>query len=302
MEYALPIRVRWDVDFRGTAGRTKRIARRIREAGPLLVELRIEGRKGLSDLTAILSELSAGRPRIAVTMGLFPGASDAVRWAYPVDLVWDVGRDAGFGSRLPADARALSFGLDEETIPLLSEVLGEFVECGAEEIHLPNLNAVRSLAERGHVPIVRPEQVLAAAETIAGMASSLDGRRFVVHDYFLWKAIGKVNPLAAGPRVEFSGCQAGSALAYVDWEGNVYPCDALPIRLGTVEESPFERIWRLPARVRLLASLRSMPSSCGPCGESGECFSGCRGLTYLSTGSFDHPDPGCTRRTEKPGA
>lgn len=302
MEYALPIRVRWDVDFRGTAGRTKRIARRIREAGPLMVELRIEGERGLSDLTAIVSELSAGNARIAVTMGLIPGASAAVRWAYPVDLIWDVGRIAGFGPRLPEAARALSFSLEEETIPLLPEVLNEFGECGAEELHLPNLNAVRSLAERGHVPIVRPDQVLAAAEAIAGGASSLDGRRFVVHDYFLWKALGEVFPRAAGPRVEFSGCQAGSALAYVDWDGNVYPCDALPIRLGNIEETSFERIWRLPARERLLASIRSTPSACGPCGELGECFSGCRGLTYLSSGSFDRPDPGCPRRTEEPGA
>jgi GeoRSP system SPASM domain protein len=298
VEYTLPIRVRWDVDFRGSAGRTKRIARRIRDASPLFVELRIEGERGLSDLAAIVAEMQAVNPRMAVTMGLFTGAALAVRWAYPVDLIWDAGRDAFFRLRLPEGAGAVSFILDEDTVSLLPDVLREFGECAARELHLPNVNAVRSLASLGHVPIPRQEQIRAAVEAVGRERPDLSGRRIVVHDFFLWKALRGAFPETTGARTEFSGCQAGSALAYVDWDGNVYPCDALPIRLGNLEESPFERIWGSSARENLLTSIRSIPPSCGGCDEFDGCLSGCRGLSYMNSGAFDRPDPGCSRPEE----
>lgn len=52
MEYPLPTRVRWEVDFRGRIGRPKRIARQIQEVAPEFVELKIEGDKGISELSA----------------------------------------------------------------------------------------------------------------------------------------------------------------------------------------------------------------------------------------------------------
>src|SRR3990170_3232954 len=70
-----------------------------------------------------------------------------------------------------------------------------------------------------------------------------------------------------GDRVEFSGCQAGTALAYVDWEGNLYPCDSLPIRLGSIEERTLEEVWNSPLRGRVADTVRSTPWACDGCAE-----------------------------------
>jgi hypothetical protein len=153
MEFSLPIRVRWDVDFRERSGRVKRLARRIAEASPLFVELHISGGRGLSELSGILAELQKAEPRVSVHLGLFPGSANVVRNGYPVDFVWDVGAAAGFLPGLPAGATAISFVPDADTAEELPEVLAEFAESGLAEIHLPNVNAVRSLASRGNVPV-----------------------------------------------------------------------------------------------------------------------------------------------------
>ncbi|MBI5419431.1 MAG: SPASM domain-containing protein [Deltaproteobacteria bacterium] len=293
MDYSVPIRVRWDVDFRGRAGRTKRIARQISEATPLAVELRIEGKRGLSEFPAIYTEIHKCNPRIEATVRLFPEAASVARRGYSVDFVWEVGHRELFRRVLPPGADAISFTSDEGSLAHLPDVLEEFAESEARALHLPNVNAIRALAEVGYVPIPRPGQLKEAAERISLLGVSLEGKKLVVHDYFLWKLLRAVFPNETGDRVEFSGCQAASALAHVDWDGNVYPCDSLPIRLGNLQETTFEKIWRSPARQQVLSAIRSLPPSCEPCDQLEECRSGCRGLACLASGRMSEPDPSC---------
>jgi GeoRSP system SPASM domain protein len=160
-------------------------------------------------------------------------------------------------------------------------------------MHLPNINAVRAIALKGHIPVPRPDQMRQASEAISRSGLSLTGKRLIVHDYFLWKIMKGVSPEAVGDRLEFSGCQAGTALVHVDWEGNVYPCDSLPIRLGNLLETPFERIWAAAARQRVAEAIKATPGDCEKCGVYSGCFGGCRGLGYLSSESFDTKDPSC---------
>lgn len=289
----MPVRVRWDVDFRGRPGRTKRIARQIREIAPLFVELRIEGEKGVSELSAIFTEIHKSTPKVAATIGLFPGSAAVSRRGYPIDFIWAVSAGSPFAGLLPGSARAISFTPDEDTIGALPRVLEEFAGSRALELHLPNVNAVRSLADKGHVPVPRPEQLREVARTFSKAGICLAGRKLSIHDHFLWEALRKAYPEAVGTRVEFSGCQAGSALVHVDWEGNVYPCDSLPIRLGNLIETPFAHIWRSPARQHVSAAIKEMPASCGTCGAYGGCLGGCRGLAYLASKSLDSRDPSC---------
>lgn len=293
MELSMPIRIRWDIDHRGRRGRAKRIARAIREAAPLQVELRIHGPRGLSDLSAVVAEIHAANARIEATIGLFPEAVAATRWGYPVDFVWAVEGPGAFGSRLPEGARAVSFTPDEDTIDDLPEVLTEFAGSRAAVLHLPNVNAVRAAALKGHVSLPGPERIRKAVREIASRGPMPGGKSLVVHDYFLWRGLREAFPASVGERVEYSGCQAGSALAYVDWEGNVYPCDSLPIRLGSLIETPLEEIWRSPSRSRILSSIRALPGACGGCPSSVVCLGGCRGLAYVASESFDAADPGC---------
>jgi GeoRSP system SPASM domain protein len=138
-----------------------------------------------------------------------------------------------------------------------------------------------------------------AAERIPALNISLGGKKLVVHDFFLWRILRDSFPNETGERVEFSGCQAGSALAHVDWEGNVYPCDSLPVRLGNLQETPFAEIWRSPMRRQVLAAIRSLPAPCGSCDSLKGCLSGCRGLAYLASGTLESADPCCTVETPR---
>jgi radical SAM protein with 4Fe4S-binding SPASM domain len=293
MEFSLPIRVRWDVDFKERSGRVKRIARKIAEASPLFVEVHISGKRGLSELSGILAELQKAAPRVSVHLGLFPGSGKVLRNGYPVEFVWDVGGTAGFLPKLPVGAATISFVPDADTLEELPDVLAEFADSGLAVLHLPNVNAVRSLAARGHVPVPGIGRLREAAGSIASMGISLGGKRLVVHDFFLWKTLSEAFPGSTGDRLEFSGCQAGTALACIDWEGSVYPCDSLPIRLGSLDESSLEEVWASPARERVVAAIRSTPGACDGCGEYRGCHGGCRGMAFLSSGTLDAPDPAC---------
>src|SRR5512139_1276718 len=179
MEFSLPIRVRWDVDFRGRSGREKRIARKIAEASPLFVELHISGNRGLSELSGILAELQKAGPGVSVHLGLFPGSEKALRNGYPVEFVWDVGPAAGFLPKLPESASAVSFVPDADTLEELPEVLSEFADSRLSVLHLPNVNAVRSLAARGNVPVPDIGRLRESAGAISSMGLSLEGKRLV---------------------------------------------------------------------------------------------------------------------------
>ncbi len=289
----MPARVRFDVDFEGRVGRPKRIARQIREIAPLSVDLRIEGERGMAELPAVFSEINKCGAKVGVTAGLSLRTRAAVRWGYPFELAWDVGAGGPFRDLLPEGAGTIAFTPDADTIGALPAVLAEFAGSPARELRLGNVNAVRAVAAKGHVPVPAARQVREACDEIARAPVDLAGRVLVVHDYFLWKALRARFPEAAGERVEFAGCQAGSSLAHVDWDGNVYPCASLPIRLGNLLETPFERIWSAPARVNLFAVIRGTPAACGGCAAYGGCLGGCRGMAYLSSGSFDSGDPSC---------
>lgn len=293
LEFALPVRVRWDVDFRGVAVRTKRIARCIREAGPLAVELRIEGARGRGALGAVVSEIHKGNPRIDVGIRLFPEAADLLRWGYPVRFVWEVTGDGPFSAAVPDGAAAMSFCPDEESVGVLPQLLDDFASSPVPELHLTNVNAIRSLAARGHVPVPTADRIRSAADEVSRLGLSLEGKRLVVHDFFLWRSLKERFPEAVGERVEFSGCQAATSLAYADWEGNVYPCDSLPVRLGNLLETPFAEIWNSPIRLSLAASIKASPASCAGCGDYPGCLAGCRGLAYAVSGALDGADPGC---------
>jgi GeoRSP system SPASM domain protein len=300
LEFSLPIHIRWDVDFRGRVGRPKRIARQIREIAPRFVELKFEGDRGIAEISSIVTEIHKCHPKVEATVALSAKAVAAARWGYPITFLWAIEGDKTFSRCIPGDAQAVSFTPDEETILLLPEVLEDFAESGAGELHLPNVNAIRALAARGHIPVPRPEHIREVSEKIACNPVPLKGKRLIVHDFFLCRLMRDAFPGEVENRVEFSGCQAGTRLAHVDWDGNVYPCDALPIRLGNLLETPFERIWRSPERERVVEAIHAAPVDCGSCAAYSGCFGGCRGLAYLASGSADPGKPVSEEATASP--
>src|SRR4030067_975611 len=83
----MPTRVRWDVDFRGRVGRPKRTARQIRGIAPQFVELRIEGERGIAELSAIFTEIHKCHPKVEATLSLIPKAAAAARWGDPIKFM-----------------------------------------------------------------------------------------------------------------------------------------------------------------------------------------------------------------------
>lgn len=225
------------------------------------------------------------------TVALSAKATAAARWGYPIHFLWAIEGGKTFSRCIPGEAQAVSFTPDEETILLLPEVLEDFAESGAEELHLPNVNAIRALATRGHIPVPRPEQIREVSERIARNPLPLRGKWLIVHDFFLCRFLRDAFPDEVENRVEYSGCQAGTRLVHIDWDGNVYPCDALPIRLGNLLETPFERIWRSPERQRVVEAIHAALVDCGSCAAYSGCFGGCRGLAYLASGATDPGKP-----------
>lgn len=305
MAFSLPVHVRWDVDFAGRVGRPKRIARQIREIAPEFVELRMEGDRGISELSAVFTEIHKAHPKVEATVRLTRKSVAAARWGYPIRFLWTIDPGATFQRCIPADAPGISFAPDEETIHLLPDVLEEFADSPAEELHLPNVAAVRALAAKGHIPVPRPEQIREVSEKLSGSRPPMRGKRLVVHDFFLCRMLQRLFPAEAGNRVDFPGCRAGSRLAYVDWDGNVYPCDSLPIRLGNLLETPFTRIWDSPARQRIVEAIAEGSVDCKSCTAYVGRFGGCRGLAYLASGALGAAPWECAfppyqRRGEEP--
>lgn len=247
------------------------------------MELRIEGERALTGFPAVFTEIHKGNARIVATVRLFPGAASVAQRGYPADFIWEVEARQPFHGLLPAGAEAISFAPDEESVAHLPDVLEEFADTGVRALHLRNVNAMRSLDKVGHVPVPRLTQLQEAAESVARRLPPLDGRKLVIFDHIFWRSLRAVLPEEKRETIEFSACEAASAHAYVDWEGNVYPCDSLPIRLGNLQDTAFETIWRSPARIQVFDAIRDAPASCEGCGFLESCLSGCRGLAYSTS-------------------
>lgn len=113
------------------------------------------------------------------------------------------------------------------------------------------------------------------------------GCKLLVHDLFLSRVL-----LGAWP-TGYGGCQAGATMAHVDAAGNVYPCSALPVALGNLSVNGLDEIWAAKERAALRSMIETPGPLCASCGDYPACRGGCRGLSYVINGSWEHPDPAC---------
>jgi len=102
----------------------------------------------------------------------------------------------------------------------------------------------------------------------------------------------KITPEMHGFEAMTRGCLAGSAVCFVSYRGDVYPCGYFPVSAGNVLETPFSRIW---AESKLFADLRDpslLQGKCGICEYSRVC-GGCRARAYAETGNYLGEEPYC---------
>ncbi|NLY55004.1 MAG: putative heme d1 biosynthesis radical SAM protein NirJ2 [Firmicutes bacterium] len=91
------------------------------------------------------------------------------------------------------------------------------------------------------------------------------------------------------------GCLAGTSYCVITPNGDVNPCPYLPLKVGNVLETPFDKIW---AESPIFKDLRTMEwgGRCGTCDHKDVC-GGCRARAYYATdGDYMAEDPWCLYR------
>lgn len=88
------------------------------------------------------------------------------------------------------------------------------------------------------------------------------------------------------------GCLAGSAVCFVSYKGDVYPCGYFPVTAGNVLETPFSQIWRDSELFQSLRQPALLKGKCGDCEYARVC-GGCRARAYAETGDYLDEEPYC---------
>jgi radical SAM protein with 4Fe4S-binding SPASM domain len=91
----------------------------------------------------------------------------------------------------------------------------------------------------------------------------------------------------------FYGCGAGSGFSYIRYDGDIWPCNFIPVSAGNVRRTAFDDIWK---NSTLLKEFRGQPRRlkgiCGECSRQRIC-GGCRGRAFAHTADFLAADPAC---------
>ena len=95
------------------------------------------------------------------------------------------------------------------------------------------------------------------------------------------------------------GCSAGTRVANIDAQGNVYPCQfarSVEFHAGNVRDQPFSRIWsdaENPVLSRFREKQVRFEGRCSGCRHRDLCGGGCRVRAHAATGDFLAEDPFC---------
>ncbi|MBW1869445.1 MAG: SPASM domain-containing protein [Deltaproteobacteria bacterium] len=108
-----------------------------------------------------------------------------------------------------------------------------------------------------------------------------------IHDPFLWKMFyKKENP-------NEDGCNAAKTMMYISKDFEVTPCPIMPISMGNLRETSLKEIFSSMKRQDVRNKILLEPDECGACSLLDKCRGGCRGRTYVISGSLNKKDPAC---------
>ena len=90
-----------------------------------------------------------------------------------------------------------------------------------------------------------------------------------------------------------SGCGAGNAFGYIRFDGDVWPCNFIPLSAGNVRLTAFPDIWNnSPLLQQFRGQARRLKGVCGECSYQRIC-GGCRGRAFAHTKDPLASDPAC---------
>jgi GeoRSP system SPASM domain protein len=177
----------------------------------------------------------------------------------------------------------ISFVVDRTNYRELPQLLAFCIANGIPQLVLPISRAhqtgdplsyldgaKREILSRGLHDIGRPHNV-----------------QLTIHDPFLWQVFYPDKPFPE------SGCQAANSMLYIAPDATVYPCPALPFKLGSLLDTTLAQISASQIKRNLRLKLLDSPEECRSCTELPQCLGGCRGRGYVLQGSCDAADPAC---------
>lgn len=91
---------------------------------------------------------------------------------------------------------------------------------------------------------------------------------------------------------DFGGCSACRTLVDIKTNGNVWPCFALPIKLGNIYTQSLREILKHPVAKPLIS--QNLQGNCQKCSLKRIC-GGCRAWALFKTGNFLATDPLCLK-------
>lgn len=325
MRLSAPLRVIWDwnwppVVHREIVGkgpgaeRARVIGEELRRARVLMIEAGYPGIQDLRDglVASVLGEIPA-QVSLVLSAATIAALGDEEAWG------------AAGGGEVWADATPL--GTDEREKTVLprkpdgsvwpdmrlyltsanggraAETVRLAVEEGCRRLSLPILPLFGSFLTSSAELIPSWRDLVSFADHLEPLLRRFPDLDLRIHNQALWTLL-RARGLNAGSTEEapgHSGCQAASALAYVDPGGTLYPCAALPLPLGRLEEGSMERLWSEEERSRLRSAIETVPPDCGGCRLWETCRGGCRGWAHFISGDWGSPGPDCGRPIDEPG-
>jgi len=88
------------------------------------------------------------------------------------------------------------------------------------------------------------------------------------------------------------GCLAGTGVAFISYQGEVYPCGYLPVLAGNLHQQSLAEIWENAPVFLALRETDNLKGKCGYCEFRNICM-GCRARAFAATGDYMDEEPFC---------
>ena len=88
------------------------------------------------------------------------------------------------------------------------------------------------------------------------------------------------------------GCLAGTGVAFISYQGEVYPCGYLPVLAGNLHQQSLAEIWENAPVFLALRDTGNLKGKCGYCEFRNICM-GCRARAFAATGDYLDEEPFC---------
>lgn len=187
-----------------------------------------------------------------------------------------------------------------QNLASLSRILDLAISLGAAALHLFLLVPTGCGKEIADTEMICPEEYEHVLNWIYDISktSSINLKATCAPHYFRvirQRAAAEgitITPETHGFEAMTKGCLAGSAVCFVSYRGDVYPCGYIPVSAGNVLKTPFERIWRDSDLFTQLRNPMLLTGKCGVCEFTRVC-GGCRARAYAETGDYLAEEPYC---------